>query len=59
LLTLMPRDKVPTVPLYLYYVLFPVSGQLLLSAHGHSIAGPGVSGNALAAVLAARGRCGR
>src|SRR5438132_1473900 len=43
LLTLMPRDKVPTVPLYLYYVLFLCLGSFF-SAHGHSIAGLGLSG---------------
>ena len=43
LLTLMPRDKVPTVPLYLYYVLFLCLGSFF-SAHGHSIAGAGLLG---------------
>src|SRR5438132_12011251 len=43
LLTLLPPDKVAKVPLYLYYVLFLCLGSFF-SAHGHSIAGPGLSG---------------
>src|SRR5438105_11201214 len=38
-LTLLPRDKVANVPLYLYYVLFLCLGSFF-SAHGYSIAGP-------------------